>query len=45
MREKIGATFIGTLTGLKGQEAREELEQYHADHIVDHVGKIRDILL
>lgn len=43
--KKIGATFIGTLTGLKGQEAREELEQYHADHIVDHVGKIRDILL
>ncbi|WEN70433.1 HAD family hydrolase [Staphylococcus sp. NRL 16/872] len=43
--KKIGATFIGTLTGLKGQEAREELEQYHADHIVNHVGKIRDILL
>ncbi|GGG83358.1 HAD family hydrolase [Staphylococcus pragensis] len=43
--KKIDATFIGTLTGLKGKEAREELEQYHADYIVDHVGKIRDILL
>ncbi|MGW7997518.1 HAD family hydrolase [Staphylococcus xylosus] len=43
--KKIGATFIGPLTGLKGQNAREELEAYEADYIVDHVGEIRNILL
>lgn len=43
--KKIGATFIGPLTGLKGQHAREELESYEADYIVNHVGEIRDILL
>lgn len=41
----IGATFIGPLTGLKGQDARAELESYDADYIVDHVGEIRSILL
>lgn len=41
----IGATFIGPLTGLKGQDARDELESYNADYIVDHVGEIRKILL
>ncbi|MCI2947781.1 HAD family hydrolase [Staphylococcus caledonicus] len=43
--KKIGATFIGTLTGLKGQAAREELEDYEADYIVEHVSHIRDILI
>ncbi|MEP9852262.1 HAD hydrolase-like protein [Staphylococcus aureus] len=43
--KKIGATFIGPLTGLKGQNAREELESYGAEYIVDHVGDIREILL
>lgn len=43
--KKIGATFIGPLTGLKGQNAREELESYDAEYIVDHVGDIREILL
>ena len=43
--KKIGATFIGPLTGLKGTDAREELESYGAEHIVDHVGEIRAILL
>ena len=43
--KKIGATFIGPLTGLKGQDARAELESYDADYIVDHVGEIRSILL
>lgn len=43
--KKIGATFIGPLTGLKGQNAREELESYGAEYIVDHVGEIRNILL
>lgn len=43
--KKIGATFIGPLTGLKGQNAREELESYDAEYIVNHVGEIRDILL
>ena len=41
----IGATFIGPLTGLKGQNAREELESHGAEYIVDHVGEIRNILL
>ncbi|WP_436854250.1 HAD family hydrolase [Staphylococcus caeli] len=41
----IGATFIGPLTGLKGQAARAELEANGADYIVDHVGDIRNILL
>lgn len=42
--KQIGATFIGTLTGLKGQDAREELEHHEADYIVDHIGLIKDIL-
>lgn len=43
--KKTGATFIGTLTGLKGKEARSELESYDADHIVDNVLDVRKILL
>lgn len=43
--QTIGATFIGTLTGLKGQRARQELEAHQADYIVDHVGNIDNILL
>ncbi|MGS0651679.1 HAD family hydrolase, partial [Staphylococcus arlettae] len=43
--KKIGATFIGPLTGLKGQNAREELEAYEADYIINHVGEVRNILL
>ncbi|UXV31136.1 HAD family hydrolase [Mammaliicoccus sciuri] len=43
--QKTGATFIGTLTGLKGQSARAELEDYHADYIVDNVLDIRNVLL
>ena len=43
--KKIGATFIGTLTGLKGDKAQAELEEYGADYIVEDVTKIRNILL
>nr|WP_263312993.1 HAD hydrolase-like protein [Mammaliicoccus sp. Marseille-Q6498] len=43
--KKTGATFIGTLTGLKGQTARKELEEYEADYIVDNVLDIRKVLL
>lgn len=43
--KKIGATFIGTLTGLKGDKAQSELEAYGADYIVEDVTKIRNILL
>ena len=43
--KQIGATFIGTLTGLKGQEARKELEHHEADYIVDRIGLIKNILL
>lgn len=43
--KKIGATFIGTLTGLKGDKAQPELEEYGADYIVEDVTKIRNILL
>ena len=41
----INATFIGTLTGLKGKEARKELEAHEADYIVNHVLDIKDIVL
>ncbi|MEL0538677.1 HAD family hydrolase [Staphylococcus debuckii] len=40
-----GATFIGTLTGLKGKVAKSELEAHHADYIVNNVLDIRKILL
>ena len=43
--KKIGATFIGTLTGLSGEEAKEALEQHGADYIVNHICDIRHILL
>lgn len=43
--ETTGATFIGTLTGLKGKAAQSELEAHHADYIVDNVLDIRKILL
>ena len=43
--KKIGATFIGTLTGLSGKEAKEDLEQHGADYIVNHICDIRHILL
>ena len=43
--KKIGATFIGPLTGLKGKDAKAELEDYGADYIVDDVLQIRNILL
>ena len=43
--KKIGATFIGPLTGLKGQKARKELEDYDAEYIVNHVSETREILL
>lgn len=43
--KKIGATFIGTLTGLKGDKAQPELEEYGADYIVEDVTRIRNILL
>lgn len=39
--QKMNAYFIGTLSGLKGQDAREELEKHHADQIVNHVLDIR----
>ena len=41
----LGAQFIAPLTGLKGQHARSEMEQYEADIIVNHVSELRDILL
>ncbi|MBM6628365.1 HAD family hydrolase [Mammaliicoccus vitulinus] len=43
--KKTGATFIGTLTGLKGQAAKAELEANDAEHIVDNVLDIRSVLL
>lgn len=43
--QTTGATFIGTLTGLKGKAAKPELEAHHADHIVDNILNIRSILL
>lgn len=43
--QKINAYFIGTLTGLKGESARQELEHYHADKIVNNVLDIRSIFL
>ena len=43
--KKIGATFIGTLTGLKGKAAHSELVANGADHVVEDITKIRKILL
>ncbi len=42
--QKIGATFIGTLTGLKGKDAAEELKSHHADYIINHLGEIKSVL-
>ena len=42
--KKIGATFIGTLTGLKGK-AHAELVANGADYVVEDITKIRKILL
>jgi len=43
--KKIGATFIGTLTGLKGKAAHSELVANGADYVVEDITKIRKILL
>ena len=37
------ATFIGTLTGLKGKAAHSELVANGADHVVEDITKIRKI--
>ncbi|HDJ3355804.1 TPA: HAD family hydrolase [Staphylococcus aureus] len=42
--QKIGATFIGTLTGLKGKDAAGELEAHHADYVINHLGELRGVL-
>lgn len=42
--QKIGATFIGTLTGLKGKDAAGELVAHHADYIINHLGELRGVL-
>ncbi|MCS4485332.1 HAD family hydrolase [Staphylococcus americanisciuri] len=43
--QTINATFIGTLTGLKGTEAAEELEAKGADLLVNNVLDVRQHLL
>ncbi|QLK86266.1 HAD family hydrolase [Staphylococcus sp. 17KM0847] len=43
--QKIDAHFIGTLTGLKGKEAAEELQTHGADILVDDVLGVRTHLL
>lgn len=40
----IGATFVAVLTGLTGQEARAEFEEYKADYILDDVLQLTEIL-
>ncbi|WP_256072917.1 HAD family hydrolase, partial [Staphylococcus aureus] len=42
--QKIGATFIGTLTGLKGKDAAGALEAHHADYVINHLGELRGVL-
>ncbi|TXN95877.1 HAD family hydrolase, partial [Staphylococcus aureus] len=42
--QKIGATFIGTLTGLKGKDAAGELEAHHADYVINHLGELKAVL-
>lgn len=42
--QKIGATFIGTLTGLKGKDLASELEAHHADYVINHLGELRGVL-
>ena len=41
----LNARFIGTLTGLKGQKAADELKQHGAEILVDNVLDIRPYLL
>ena len=43
--QTMNAYFIGTLTGLKGKEACEELKNHHADKIVNNVLDIRSIFI
>ncbi|UXR79131.1 MULTISPECIES: HAD hydrolase-like protein [unclassified Staphylococcus] len=43
--QKVNARFIGTLTGLKGTEAAEELDSKGADELVNHVLEVRQYLL
>lgn len=43
--QKVNATFIGTLTGLKGTDAADELDAKGADKLVNHVLEIRQHLL
>ncbi len=43
--QKINASFIGTLTGLKGTEAAEELNAKGADVLVNNVLEVRQHLL
>ena len=40
----MGAVMIGTLTGLDGQDARAMFEKEGADHIVNNVMDILDVL-
>lgn len=42
--QAIGATFVAVLTGLTGQEARAEFEEYKADYILDDVLQLKEIL-
>jgi len=42
---KMGCTFVAVLTGLSGQDARAEFEEYEADYILDSVLEVKDVVL
>ncbi|MBS4179338.1 HAD family hydrolase [Lederbergia citrea] len=42
---KMGAVFAAVLTGLSGKNARAEFEEHNADHILDDVSGIKELVL
>lgn len=41
---KMGCLFAAVLTGLSGQDARAEFEEYNADYILDGVLDVKDLV-
>ncbi|MBP1916200.1 phosphoglycolate phosphatase-like HAD superfamily hydrolase [Lederbergia galactosidilyticus] len=41
----MGCSFAAVLTGLSGEKAREQFEEYEADYILDNVLAVKDLVL
>jgi phosphoglycolate phosphatase-like HAD superfamily hydrolase len=41
---QLGCKFAAVLTGLSGKDARSDFEKHEADHILDSVLDLKDIL-